>query len=329
MPTATPSPQPTAPAESLPIVWSLVVTPEEPPRFYAVVGDALYQSEDRGATWQPSGLSGIPEDALIWSATVDYRNPSVMYLTTSEGIFRRVGSEAWTFVHPLRAMTLAVGFVDSNVLWAGVSFTTEYSAVLLKSTDGGRTWGKADFGMPAWTHHAVRAIVIDPVNPNILYANVRYGGRFGWPQGWVYRGGRDGHWEPLPMPASATDEFWEGACMPNGLAFDPNLRRLYVGCDAYYYNDNHLLLLQSNNAHAEHSAEVTWEWTSSFGNLEGFALGMVRALAVDARQPQSLFAAITDYNAAGMPVYRVLVSHDEGTTWENLKLSGLPGSEPR
>lgn len=327
-PSATPSPVPTAVAESGPIVWSLVVTPEEPPRFYAVIGDALYQSDDRGGNWQAADLSGVPEGAFIWSVTVDYRNPSVIYLTTSEGIFRRVGSEAWTFVHPLQAMTLAVDLVDSNVLWAGTSFTTEYNSVVLKSSDGGRTWGKADLGISTWIHHAVRSILIDPTNPNILYANVRYGGRFGWPQGWVYRGGRDGYWEPLRLPSSSGSDFSEDACMPNGLAFDPNLRRLYVGCDAYYYNENHLLLLQSDNAHAENSAEVTWSQTASFGKMEGFALGAVRALAVDAREPKSLFVAITDARA-GQPAYRIEVSHDDGASWEALQLSGLPGREPR
>jgi len=327
-PSPTPSPVPTPSAELGPIVWSLVVTPEEPPRFYAVVDDALYQSDDRGATWQAADLSGVAVGAFIWSVAVDYRNPSVMYLTTSEGIFRRVGAEAWAFVHPLQAMALAVDFVDSNVLWAGVSFTTEYNAVILKSTDGGRTWGKADLGISAWVNYAVRAIVIDPTNPNILYANVRYGGRFGWPEGWVYRGGRDGHWEPLNLPSSSGSEFSEDACMPNGLAFDPNLRRLYVGCDAYYYNEDHLLLLRSDNAYAEHSEDVAWKWAASFGMMEGYVFGGVRALAVDAREPKSLFVAVNDARL-GQPAYRIMVSHDDGATWEDLQLSGLPGREPR
>jgi hypothetical protein len=124
----------------------------------------------------PLDLTGIAPASRLFALALDYRNPSVMYLTASSGIYRRVGASAWEFVHPLNAQALAVDFVDSNVLWAGVSWTTEYKAVILKSPDAGRTWGKADFGIQAYLGYGVTRILIDPVNPDILYANLRYGG---------------------------------------------------------------------------------------------------------------------------------------------------------
>jgi hypothetical protein len=259
-------------------------------------------------------------DTRLFSLALDYRNPSTLYATTSSGIYKTVDESSWTFVHPLQATTLAVDLVEPDVLWAGVSWTTEYGAVILKSTDGGKTWGKADSGIQAYLGYGVTHIAIDPTDPNVLYANLRYGGRFGWPNGWVYRGGRSGTWERLDLPAAPPDtQFWDGACMANGLAFDPSLRRLYVGCDAYYYNNNRLLLLASDNAHEADSRLVRWEQKAPFGTLQQpYALGGVRPLAVDARQPKSLYAIVVGYGASGTP-YRIMVSRDDATTWQDLE----------
>ena len=320
-PTRTPSPVPTSPTSTIPYVWGLVVTPDEPPRLYAVIGERLYRIDDRGASWQPIDLAGV--QGRIYSVALDYRHPEVMYVTTASGIYRRVGEAAWTFVHPLVARALAVDFHNSDTLWAGVGYTTEYNAILLKSTDGGRTWGKADYGMEAWQHYYVNHIVIDPKDPNIMYANVRYGGRFGWPSGWVCRGGPDGHWELLSLGPREGPE----ACEANGLALDPNLRRLYVGCDAYYYNKGHLTLLKSDNAHSGDSSLIRWERIASF-DREGEMLvyGATRALAVDARPPKSVYVAVSSYGL-GSTSYRqlIMVSHDDGASWEELTIPTLPG----
>jgi hypothetical protein len=301
-----------------------VVTPDDPPRLYAVVGEVLYRSDNRGASWQTVRLSGVPDRARILSVALDYRHPDVMYLTTSAGIFRRQGEAAWTFVHPLIATALAVDLRNADILWAGASFTTEYNAVLLKSTDSGRTWGKADFGMEAWQRYGVSHIAIDPVDPNIMYANLRYGGRFGWPEGWVYRGGQDGHWERLSFGQTPAGD---SPCKANGLAFDPDLRRLYVGCDAYYYNQGQLILMESDNAHAPDSSRVSWRTVRPLGQQkEPVVYGAVRALAVDARTPKSVYVAVTFYRAnESVEQQVIMVSHDDGATWQELALPQTSG----
>lgn len=326
-PMATAAPPTAAPTASatvapMPQFRSLVVSSGEDRTLYAVIGDRGYQSADGGATWTALDIRGIAPESRLFMLAMDYRNPSVMYVTTSSGIYRRVGGAAWEFVHPLNAYALAVDFVDANVLWAGVSWSTEYNAVILKSTDAGRTWGKADFGIQAYLGYGVMSILIDPLNPDILYANLRYGGRFGWPVGWLYRGGRGGTWEPIPIgPVSQGGEFSEDACMPHGLAFDPNLRRLYVGCDAYYYNKSNLFMLYSDNAHAPDAQEIAWSKTLVQGTLmQPFALGFVAPLAVDAREPKSVYAVVLGTSTVSAQPYRLLVSHDDGATWLDLPL---------
>ncbi|MDH7489132.1 MAG: hypothetical protein QHH80_06450 [Anaerolineae bacterium] len=335
LPTATPAatatpttarptepPTPTATFAPVPQVRSLVVSSGEDRTLYAVIGDAAYQSADGGATWTALDIAGIAPESRLFALALDYRNPSVMYATTTSGIYRRVGNSPWEFVHPLNAQALAVDFVDSNTLWAGVSWTTEYRAVILKSTDAGRTWGKADFGIQAYLGYGVTSIIIDPVNPDILYANLRYGGRFGWPDGWLYRGGRAGTWEPLPLgPVAGSAGFSDDACMPHGLAFDPTLRRLYVGCDAYYYNNSRLFMLWSDNAHEPNAQSIVWGKALTQGTLTPpFALGFAAPLAVDARPPKALYAAVSGTSTESDKPYRLLVSRDDGATWLELPL---------
>ena len=204
-----------------------------------------------------------------------------------------------------------------------MGYSTEYDAVILKSEDRGRTWGKADQGIPAGFRTAVWAIAIDPRDPNTLFANLRYSGRFGWPYGYIYRGGRAGTWEELSLGDSASGE---GVCSANGMAYDPNLRRLYVGCDAYYYNNGDLLLRHSDNAYTQDSGQVAWEQSMSFGRLGGgMAFGMVRPLAVDAREPKTVYVAVSAYGGTAPTEQQIVVSHDDGSTWEALALQGLPG----
>lgn len=323
LPTTGPTAPPTATATLAPIaqIRALVVSSGDDRALYAIIGERAYRSADRGATWTFLDTTGVPPEARLFTLALDYRDPSVLYAATSSGIYRRVGANEWKFVHPLNAQALAVDFVDSNVLWAGVSWTTEYRAVLLKSTDAGRTWGKADFGIQAYSGYGVTSILIDPADPNILYANLRYGGRFGWPWGWLYRGGRGGTWEVLRLGPEETQDmgFSEDACIPHGLAFDPTLRRLYVGCDAYYYNKSSLFMLRSDNAHAPNSQDIAWSKVLTHGTVtRPFALGFVAPLAVDARLPKAVYAVVSGTSTVSDKPYRFLVSHDDGQTWTEL-----------
>jgi hypothetical protein len=319
----TPTPQPPLPQEvttvipeaSWPYVTSLVVTPDDPPRLYAVIGDKLRSSDDRAQSWQLVDMAGVDKQAKITAVAIDYRDPDTIYLMTSEGIYRRETEQPWAFVHTLKALALAVDLVDPNTLWAGVPYSTEYDAIVLKSSDRGQTWGKADDGMFGGPGAGVSSIIIDPVDPNTFFANVRYAGRFGWPLGTLFRGGQSGHWEQLDIGPQ-----WGSDCLPYGLAFDPGLRRLYVGCDTYYYNERQFTLRHSDNAYAAHSDEIRWgEAPLGWPTQAHLAYGAVRALAADARQPKAVYVAISEYmeNEARQTM---LISEDDGATWQKLPL---------
>ncbi|HPL29963.1 MAG TPA: hypothetical protein PLG21_18090, partial [Anaerolineae bacterium] len=78
---------------------SLVVTPDEPPLCYLVIGGRLYRSTDRGDAWREEARSGLPSDAHINSVTIDYQHPETMYAATTQGIYRRQGEGAWELVN--------------------------------------------------------------------------------------------------------------------------------------------------------------------------------------------------------------------------------------
>jgi hypothetical protein len=283
---------------------------------YAVIDGRIYRSTDRGANWTVEDRAGLPEGTTFRTIALDYRHPDTMYGITTQGIFRRQGAGDWSLVNTLRAYCLAVDLQDANTLWAGVYRTTEMNACILKSTDGGRTWGKADWGIPYGNY--TTDILIDPNNPNILWAAVRGEGRHTWPPGLVYRGGRDGHWEQLDMGKFTPNFQNTDSCHVSGLAYDPNRNLLFAGCDLSYFNGGNLLFLRSPNADAPDASTVRWEEAKRWPPEGPAANGSSRPLAVDAREPRALYLGTSVYEWEKPARYSILVSHDDGTTWQPL-----------
>ncbi len=324
-PPATAAPSPTPPERVEPVVASLVVTPDEPPLLYAVVDTRLFRSADQGATWSEESAAGLPAGTGYNAVAIDYRHPDTMYALTTAGICRRQGAGAWALVNTLQAKALAVDLENPGVLWAGIYRTSELDAVIVKSSDGGRTWGKADWGIAGggW----VTDILVDPTSPGILWAVVRSGAHHGWPPGDLYRGGRSGQWERLGLgqfePALGNTD----SCFVSGIAYDPNAGLLYAGCDLSYFNAGNLFFLRSPNAGAADSGAVLWEVATRFPAEAPERMGMARPLAVDARGDSSLFLSTAVQAWGEARRYRILVSHNHGATWEPLALRGLPGVE--
>jgi len=107
------------PEASWPYVSSLVVTPDNPPRLYAVISSQLYYSDDRAHSWQPVDIAGVNAQAIITAVAIDYRHATTLYLMTTAGIYRREGEQPWAYVHTLKAFALAVDLFDSKHLVGG------------------------------------------------------------------------------------------------------------------------------------------------------------------------------------------------------------------
>jgi photosystem II stability/assembly factor-like uncharacterized protein len=137
-------------------VWTLAIDPSAPSTLYAGVDDVpiysddgsiqpgaggVFKSTDGGATWNSIGLSG----AAVTSLVIDPTQPNVLYACTAGDYGAPYGFR---------------GF--------------------FKSTDYGATWSSINNGLDSLlaTGTNVSAMIIDPGNPNVLYAGSRGNGVF-------------------------------------------------------------------------------------------------------------------------------------------------------
>ncbi|HEX9016140.1 MAG TPA: hypothetical protein VF960_09115 [Chloroflexota bacterium] len=292
-------------------VVGMVVTPETPPVTYALTSAyipgegsgrphyGLYRSADGGRTWSAVDFGGLGEITEAGSLAVDYRNPTVLYLAASTepfpygslSLYRSVAGGAWERLSgPIQGLSaLAVDLKDSNVLYAGA----RYGSVggFIQSRDGGRTWAPFDrawpdptMSLPASIWRApVRRILVDPGNPDILYASLVWDYRYR--EGRLFRGDRNGNWVQIAAPVPSG-----GVLSVEGIAFDPTTRSLYAGSGPWggggTVSPAARKLWRSDNPFASDPAEVAWTEVASF-DLGQFAwqspLPSVDPLAVDAR----------------------------------------------
>lgn len=159
----------------------LAVDPTNPNTIYAgggwSKGGGIYKSIDGGNTWNAvnTGLANASCMALV----INPKTPSMLYAAltpndfSTSGIYKSTdGGNSWTSLtgtNDFRASALAIDPKTPTTLYAGAYFD------FYKSTDGGATWKPSGNGMNYAGH---RAIVINPVNPAIIYVAAGGGGVF-------------------------------------------------------------------------------------------------------------------------------------------------------
>jgi hypothetical protein len=138
-------------------------------------GSSLFKTTDAGVTWTDVGTGiGRPVSAV----GVDPTNPSTIYAGSVGGMFKTVdGGGHWNLI------TNGMSFVDrwnmtsavSAIVIAPTNPMTLYAGTggfgtgVFKSTNGGANWFAIDNGLTTGGSLDVRAMVMDPSNPNTLY----------------------------------------------------------------------------------------------------------------------------------------------------------------
>jgi hypothetical protein len=97
-------------------------------------GDGVYKSTDAGKTFTHVGLA---ESHHIGRIVTHPTNPDIVYVAAQ------------------------------GHLWG---YNAERG--VYKTIDGGKTWRKLTNGLPNDTHNGAGDLVMDPSNPNVLYANI-------------------------------------------------------------------------------------------------------------------------------------------------------------
>ncbi|MFN8005666.1 MAG: BACON domain-containing carbohydrate-binding protein [Terriglobia bacterium] len=96
---------------------------------------------------------------------MDFKDDNIAYLADNRGIHKTTnGGASWT--------DLNAYFITSHIILDPTNHTTLYlvtvSGDLIKSTDAGANWTILDTKLPC--NDRLKKLVIDPTNPNILYA---------------------------------------------------------------------------------------------------------------------------------------------------------------
>jgi photosystem II stability/assembly factor-like uncharacterized protein len=140
-------------------IAAMVMDPSNPEVLYASAAFSMYKTIDGGASWFPTGGSGV-------SLIIDPNNPNTLYagLSPSGGVTKSVdGGE--TFSPASNGMgtpavfTLAIDPNNPNVLYAGTQGLGAF-----KSNDGAQTWTPLNIDSTVWS------LLIDPTDSNIVYA---------------------------------------------------------------------------------------------------------------------------------------------------------------
>jgi photosystem II stability/assembly factor-like uncharacterized protein len=151
--------------------------------FVGAAQGGVWKTVDAGRNW--TAKSDSAESLAIGALAMDPKNHLVLYAGTGEGniAFEKSyygvgvlkstdGGETWTLcggsTNPLvgsRFFRLAVNPLDSNIVFAATTYG------LFRSTNGGENWMQMINGLPNITRTIIAAtdVVINPINPNIVY----------------------------------------------------------------------------------------------------------------------------------------------------------------
>lgn len=156
-------------------ISALAIDPDNPNTIYAGTVSGVLKSTDGGTTWINTGLSGD-----IVTLAIDFANPGILYAAISEHNFcfyfdqrlfksTDAGMTWKSVILPINGcMDIYVLLIDPTTpttLYVA-DYGEDTNATLIKSTDGGETWGRGSglIGPP------LAALAIDPHNPTTLYS---------------------------------------------------------------------------------------------------------------------------------------------------------------
>jgi photosystem II stability/assembly factor-like uncharacterized protein len=183
----------------------VAVDPVTPSVVYVAAYQAasgVFRSADAGATWSPIGPDLPPGVNVL---AVDPVAPSTLYAAV---IFRPYltktedGGATWVTIgtFPDNVTDVAINPVTPSTVYAGSFRGTPTGGLLSRSLDGGQTWNGITtrlFDPGTGRRYDVMRVVIDPVDPAVVYITTSGGG-------FKSIDGGD-NWTPTERPVTAID----------------------------------------------------------------------------------------------------------------------------
>ena len=287
-----------------------------------LVGSAsggVFKSTNAGVTWEPIfdhyGAGSIGDVAFFQS------NPEIIWVGTGESVNRN--SSGWgdgiykstdggaTFEHMgLRAThsvaEIAVHPSDKDTVYvAAVGHLWGYSGDrgLYKTTDGGTSWTKLTKGLPDDGQIGATEIIMDPVNPQVLYAGFYHRLRqpatmtSGGPNGGIYKTTDAGlSWRKLTTGLPTGDTGMIDISIHRS---DPRILVANVEADQHLPSD---LSIPGPGVYRSDDAGESWSYLLRH-NMRPFYHGQIE---IDPLDDQLIYVVSRDYR----------VSRDGGKTFE-------------
>ncbi|MEW6510508.1 MAG: T9SS type A sorting domain-containing protein [Bacteroidota bacterium] len=142
----------------------------------------LSNASAEAQTWQLIGQL----NRQVFAIAADYTDPNTIYVAAglgfSGGLFKttNLGASWDTLVNRMNVVNVKLDPVDPSIVYACCGPILDDFPGVLKSTDGGTTWMRADSGIGRDPYQSVIAIAIDPLHAETLYAGTGgyHGGNF-------------------------------------------------------------------------------------------------------------------------------------------------------
>ena len=245
-------------------VMNLVIDPQLPANVFAgTLADGVYKSPDGGRRWLPrnAGIQKGTISANVNQLVFDPIDSQILYAGTTVGVFQTMDAgQSWT--ERMRGMTeinfivaLAVDPIRPNILYAGTS------GGVYRSFDGADHWTKANNGLVpddaklASMALGVNRLIIDPADPDVVYAGTTQG---------VFKTLNKGElWSRLAVDL--------GELYVSSLVLEPG-------------NGQHLYMGTSKGIFQSRDGGQTWKATN-----EGLENLNIRAIAMDPHDSRGLY----------------------------------------
>jgi photosystem II stability/assembly factor-like uncharacterized protein len=152
--------------------------------FVGTATGGVWKTDNEGVTWAPVFDQGVTSS--IGDVTIAPSNPSLIWIGTGEanifrssnagaGVFKSTdGGQTWRHMGLAGTLTIArivIHPTDPDTVYVAASgheWTDDKERGVFKTTDGGATWQKVLYVNP---RTGAIDLVIDPSNPNVLYAS--------------------------------------------------------------------------------------------------------------------------------------------------------------
>ena len=148
-------------------------------------GGGVFKSIDGGMNWEP--MTDKYFGGTIGAIGVSETNPDIVYVGTGEypirgnvapgeGVWKTTdGGKTWSFLGLRETQHISrvkVHPMNPDIVWVGAqgkAFASSEQRGVYKSTDGGKSWKRTLFVSDS---AGVTDLVLDPTNPNVLYAAI-------------------------------------------------------------------------------------------------------------------------------------------------------------